>query len=272
VYSIELSNPTSAPLEVDLAATKLEYISMVDGSSVTAITVNGGFGAPPGDPPRPSPPPRVVLAPKETRAVWLGFSIPDDARLAHVRREQLTLPSVGPIVINDISTEHPNGVRTYRGRRRALSIVARSSVDFASNGRLEFSEPYEAGAALLQCQLRVDAHVAGYDHFASTTTNYTRAKGLAVGLGATWSVLHGNGIYVVVDYERISPEGGTAENAVVLGAGLSLPFWVLRPGTAYGNWTIPIASFRLGGVATIADSGTVAALRVGLEISPPWRW
>ena len=47
-YRVELSNPTGAPVEIDLAAAQLADVSMVDGASVAATVVDGGPGVSPG--------------------------------------------------------------------------------------------------------------------------------------------------------------------------------------------------------------------------------
>lgn len=270
-YAIELSNTTNTPVDIDLSAARVDYVTMLDGATLTSVTVSGGIGEPPAEPPPQSPPPRLVVGPKETRSVWLGFVLPQDPRVSDVRREELTVPGVGTVAIIEDTPEHPRGVRTYRGRRRALSLVLRSSFEVAPNNWVAYV-PYEVGAALQRCQLRLEVHARALDRLESATPNYALTSAIATGVGATWSSNRYFAFYLDADYERVGIEGVPAENAAALGAGLSAPLWFWNPGSAYGTWRLPIASLRVGGVETIAPSGFVAALRVGLEVAPAWLW
>lgn len=266
-YELVLHNATNAPIDVDLGAAQLSFLSMFDGSTVTMRATSGSAGELPSSRPSKEAPAHVSLGPRETRNVWVAFDGKLDPRARWSRRESLSLPEVGDILLDERGPDRPNGIRQLRARRFAVSSLARTAVDL-SNGIQEFAVPYDLGVGVVFGDLRVDLH--GGEHYQFETTNgvITRSSLIAVGPGVLWRADTHIGVYADAELVHMSSSGSA--NGAAIGAGIGLPVWNWRLGSAYGGWRIPIAQVKLGWVETLASGSSSGALRVGLELSPAW--
>jgi hypothetical protein len=272
-FEIELRNPGGAPVDVDLAGARLVTVSMVDDSVATLVPVDGGDGPPPDQRREDRAAVGHVIVPVgETRAVWIAFGGKRDPRANLARRETLSIPGAAEIVLDERTAAKPDGVREYRGERRAVTIMARSAVDI---GHLHsaFDVPYDLGAGLLFGDLRVDGHFGFHMIDDGDSGSIVRTEGFFAGPGLTWQASRYFGVYGDVDYTRLSTgsTGSTGSNAVQLDAGVALPLGKWKLGGGF-NWEIPTAAFRVGWVETVASGSSTGALRIGLEISPARLW
>jgi hypothetical protein len=267
-FELALHNPSSAPVDVDLAAARLQLTSLVELPPVLAAPYEGGAGAIPSNEPRViPPPPHVVVAPGETRVAWIAFgrnAPPPDVVL---RRETLTVPGAGEIIVNDVTAEHPHGTLRIRHPRAAFGILARIDVDRGSD-RTTVSFPYEFGAVMFVRDMRLDLHFSS--PFIDTAQGGVAFQlgALRSGAGWSWYPLAGIGIYTTVEYQASTHDDVVPADGLVLGAGVSLPLWFVRVAT---GWRVPIANLRFGWAGTIGTGGgeSTSAGRIGLEFTVP---
>jgi len=264
---IELRNPSGAPVDVDLAAARMQLVSMIDGSQVTAAAVDGGAGPSPGTrPARAVSPGHVTIAAGATRVVWLAFGGALEPRSRLLRKSTLSLPGAGEIVIDERTAEHPNGTHAFRGERVAYGGLVRSSFEIGTN-HIGAAVPFDLGGDIWLGDFRIDLHFGHRVLDDRVDGDLTRTGAFAAGPGVVWhSPLAGIGVYGEFDYERLAPTGVDRENIVVLGGGVTLPIWSRFRGT----WRVPIASLRVGWVETYADAGSSGALRFAVEVTPAW--
>lgn len=268
-YGLVLRNASSAPVEIDLGAAQLSMLSMFDGTTVTARAVDGGEGELPRQRPAPAAPARISLSPGETRTAWVAFGGKLDPRARWSRRETLSLPPVGDILLDDRGPDHPEGIRQLRARRFAISWIARASVD-TGRGSRSFAVPYDLGVGASFGDLRVDLHGGEHDQFKTSSSVITKTSMFAVGPGVFWRTPHKLGFYTDIEYVYASSMGTSGASGLGIGGGVGLPLWSWNLGSQYRGWRIPVAQLRLGWVETIASGGSSGALRIGLEISPAW--
>jgi len=268
VYALELHNPTTAAVEVDLGAAKLAFTSMFDSAQIVVDAVNGGDGEPPDQQLARSPAGRVSIAAGETRSAWVAFGGKLDGRARWSRRESLSLPAVGEILLDERGPERPEGIRDVRGTQRAVTMVLRSSVDLG-NGQ-GFTIPYQVGGGVVLGDLRVDVHAGDHVTFDAEPGGFTRTSGFTIGPGVSWRASSYFSLYAETEYERLSFTDAPSANAAVVGGGAAFPLWMWKFGTTYDRWRIPIAQIRLGWAETLATGSSSGTLRIGLEISPAW--
>lgn len=261
-YEVDLTNPTSAPIDVAFPDFRLEEVSALDGTKyafaphaagVGELSIGARFSH--------EMPAFVRVDPNDTAKVWVAFSGKYDARLTHTRTQLLAVPGADEIVIDTYTPDHPDGVRQYIGDRRAVGLALRSYVDVAGD-HLAVPIPFVAGISLLLCRLELDGH-AGYQAYYDAAAGHDdRSSGFVGGAGAMWHFSTVLALYGDVDYERRS-----GNNAASVGAGLALMLRLDRDDPrVFGEFHRPAEQLRVGWVETMMGSERWAAIRIGLEI------
>jgi hypothetical protein len=261
-YEIELTNPTTAPIDVRLPEIRLESISSLDGTKYAFPPRSAGVGGlSAGQRTSHEMPAFVRVEPNDTATVWVAFGGAYDPRLAHTRTQLLAVPGADEIVIDTYTPERPEGIRQYAGRRRAAGLAFRSYVDVAGD-HLAVPVPFVTGVSFLFCQLQFDGH-AGYQvYYDAANGHFDRSSGFVGGANTTWHFSRSLALYGDVDYERRS-----GSNAASIDAGLALTLRTDRDDPrAFSGFHRPADSLRLGWVETVMGSEQWGALRIGFEI------
>jgi hypothetical protein len=263
--TVDLGNPGPAPLEIDLAATTLDFASALDQDRRSLRPVSAGQGELPARVPRTAVLRPILVPPGRSVTAWILFERQPLPRTPLVTLELAFRGRVdrAAVVINDPRTDIP---AWHSARTSGLALMARGvAQDYDRHGLLV--APLSLGLTYARGPFKVGAAAGLATLYQHAGALYERADGPIVEASAAWRPLTWPfGPYVAaqlcwLDFPSDSIIADRWSSS--FSAGLEAPFF---PGF------LPALALRVGYVRALdTRSGLGGGLAVSFE-GRAWLW